>query len=85
MKTRLSNYIKNYERKESDDDPKNKSGAKKQQDDDDKADDDKLEDDEFSDLRNKLPLPEGVLKVNLGIPIIVLGHKIDLMIRGDKS
>ena len=32
-----------------------------------------------------MPLPEGVLKVNLGIPIIVLCNKIDLMMRGEKS
>jgi hypothetical protein len=32
-----------------------------------------------------MPLPEGVLKVNLGIPIIVVCSKIDLLIRGEKS
>jgi hypothetical protein len=48
---------------------------------------DKLDDDldDFSDLKSKLPLPEGVLQVNLGIPIIVVGHKIDLLLRGDKA
>ena len=47
----------------------------------------KLEEDldDFSDLRTRLPLPEGVLQVNLGIPIIVLCHKIDLLQRGDKA
>lgn len=32
-----------------------------------------------------MPLPEGVLKVNLGIPIIVVCNKIDLLLRGDKA
>jgi hypothetical protein len=39
---------------------------------------------EFKELKNKLPLPEGVLTVNLGIPIVVVCSKIDLMIRGDR-
>ena len=43
------------------------------------------DDDEFSDLKSKLPLPEGVLLVNLGIPIIVLCNKVDLLLRGEKS
>jgi hypothetical protein len=33
--------------------------------------------DDFSDLKSRLPLPEGVLQVNLGIPIIVVCHKIE--------
>jgi hypothetical protein len=32
-----------------------------------------------------LPLPEGVLVTNLGIPIIVVCHKVDLIGRADKS
>jgi hypothetical protein len=45
-----------------------------------------LDDDEdYSDLRAELPLAEGVLKVNLGIPIIVVCSKVDLLLRGDKS
>ena len=36
-------------------------------------------------LKNELPLPEGVLKVNLGVPIIVACHKVDLIGRGDKA
>jgi hypothetical protein len=32
-----------------------------------------------------MPLREGVLQVNLGIPIIVVCSKIDLMARGDKT
>jgi hypothetical protein len=36
-------------------------------------------------LKNRLPLPEGVLKVNLGIPIIVNCTKVDLLMRGEKA
>lgn len=32
-----------------------------------------------------MPLQEGVLKVNLGIPIIVACNKVDLLVRGDKA
>lgn len=41
--------------------------------------------DDLTDLKDRLPLPEGVLKVNLGIPIIVACNKIDLLFRGDKA
>lgn len=49
--------------------------------------DNDLDDDEdnLNDLKNQLPLPEGVLQVNLGIPIIVVCSKADLLVRGDKS
>ena len=43
------------------------------------------EEDEMMHLKSMLPLPEGVLKVNLGIPIIVVCHKVDLIGRGDKA
>jgi hypothetical protein len=33
----------------------------------------------------KLINGEGVLKVNLGIPIIVACSKVDLLVRGEKS
>jgi hypothetical protein len=32
-----------------------------------------------------MPLQEGVLKVNLGIPIIVACTKVDMLIRGEKA
>ena len=32
-----------------------------------------------------MPLEEGVLMVNLGIPIIVLCQKADLLVRGEKA
>jgi hypothetical protein len=39
---------------------------------------------DLSKLKEEMPLDEGVLKVNLGIPVIVVCHKIDLMMRGEK-
>jgi hypothetical protein len=36
-------------------------------------------------LKDQIPLPEGVLKSNLGIPIIVTCHKADLISRGDRA
>ena len=32
-----------------------------------------------------MPLEDGVLMVNLGIPIIVLCQKVDLLVRGEKA
>lgn len=40
------------------------------------------EEDEFKNLKNEMPLPEGVLQVNLGMPIIIACHKVDLLSRG---
>jgi hypothetical protein len=39
----------------------------------------------LADLKAQMPLGQGVLQVNLGIPIIVVCSKIDLMARGDKA
>lgn len=36
-------------------------------------------------MKSRMPLPEGVLKLNLGIPIVVVCHKVDLISRGDKA
>lgn len=36
-------------------------------------------------MRYELELSEGVLKVNLGIPIIIVCNKIDLLIHGEKA
>jgi GTPase SAR1 family protein len=38
-----------------------------------------------SDLKMEIPLPEGCLKVNLGIPILVIVNKVDLLLHGDKK
>ena len=50
------------------------------------GEDDGSEDSEVEDVRVEMPLPPGVLKVNLGIPIIVVCNKIDLLqSSGEKS
>lgn len=36
-------------------------------------------------MRKNLALGEGVLKVNLGIPIFVVCNKVDLLIHGEKA
>jgi GTPase SAR1 family protein len=38
----------------------------------------------LDDLKSKIPLPEGVLKVNLGIPILIVCTKTDLINHGEK-
>jgi len=40
---------------------------------------------EAEDLRLEMDLPEDCLKVNLGIPIIVVVNKVDLLLHGDKK
>lgn len=40
---------------------------------------------EIEDMRKDLALGDGVLKVNLGIPIVVVCNKIDLLIHGEKA
>lgn len=40
---------------------------------------------EVEDMRKDLALGDGVLKVNLGIPIIVVCNKVDLLIHGEKA
>ncbi|CDW77480.1 cytoplasmic dynein 1 light intermediate chain 2 [Stylonychia lemnae] len=89
MKEKLTRFVKNFERKDDsndNDDAINKNKLVKMDtnllDEDEKLDDDF---DDYKDLKSRLPLPEGVLKVNLGIPIIVVCQKIDLLLRGDKS
>lgn len=37
------------------------------------------------DIKLDLPLPDGCLKVNLGIPIMVMVNKVDLLLHGDKK
>lgn len=89
MKEKLTRFVKNFERKDDsneNDDAINKNKLTKKDtnlmDEDEKLDDDL---DDYKDLKSRLPLPEGVLKVNLGIPIIVVCQKIDLLLRGEKS
>ena len=36
-------------------------------------------------LEDQVPLEEGVLKINFGIPIVVACHKVDLITHGEKA
>lgn len=36
-------------------------------------------------MRKDLVLGEGVLKVNLGIPIVIICNKVDLLVHGEKA
>ena len=47
--------------------------------------DDNEQVEEEADLRLEMDLLEGCLKVNLGIPIIVVVNKVDLLLHGDKK
>lgn len=38
---------------------------------------------DLSELKKELPLPDGVLKVNLGIPIMVVVTKADHLVHGE--
>jgi hypothetical protein len=49
------------------------------------SDDDSDEDMFMKNLQDSVPLPDGVLKSNLGIPIIVVCHKADLISRGERA
>lgn len=42
-------------------------------------------DDELDNLKEDLPLPDGVLKVNLGIPIIIVCTRAELLLHGDRA
>lgn len=48
-------------------------------------DDSEDEEAQLEDLKMEIPLPEGCLKVNLGIPILVIINKVDLLLHGDKK
>ena len=74
-------YIKNYKRKDSEQEQREKENQTKI----DKNDEDLQNEQDISDLKRQMPLPEGVLKVNLGIPIIVVCNKVDLLLHGDKA
>ena len=44
-----------------------------------------MDGDDLDDLRAEKELPEGCLKVNLGLPIIVAVNKVDLLEYGDNQ
>ncbi len=59
--------------------PKRKGGANS--DSEEEIDQEQLE----LDTKLEMPLPEGCLKVNLGIPIMVVVNKSDLLLHGDNK
>ena len=79
MKQKIEMYIKTFE-----DPVLDEHGhlIKKRQDETEKLGSD---DETVEDLKKELALGEGVLKVNLGIPIVVVCNKVDLLIHGDKA
>lgn len=82
LKLRIEHYVKNYEEPGSE--RSELSDLKVQK----KEGEELLEDDEqdnLASIKSSMPLPEGVLKVNLGIPIVVVCSKIDLLLRGEKT
>lgn len=76
MKKAMENHIKTYEDPELDDNGKLIVKTRPVE---------KTEEDGEPDMREKLELGEGVLKVNLGIPIVVICNKVDLLAHGEKA
>lgn len=70
-----------YEEPEIDADGKLVTKIKESQDDKENDEDDDAAD--LNELKKELPLSEGVLKTNLGIPMIVAITKADLLLYGD--
>ena len=77
MKKKIETHIKTYE------DPQVDSSGKLVITTRAKADG--SDNEEPEDIRKNLALGEGVLKVNLGIPIIVICNKVDLLFQGEKA
>ena len=89
MKNKLQTFVKTFEEPEFDENGKPLGKMKGNMESNDplgEGEGQQNEDEEdINELKAQLPLGEGVLKVNLGIPIIVICTKIDLMMRGDKA
>ena len=90
LKNRLMNYVQTYEEPQLDEDGnllgKLRESTTRAEDEENKAGELLDDDDENMEyLKSQIPLGEGVLKVNLGIPIIVVCMKADLLIRGEKA
>ena len=89
LKTRLARHFKNFDLegngKVPDDNKKKEKTNVKEKEDINSDSDDSAAEDFMNYLEDQVPLPEGVLKSNLGIPIIVACHKADLIGRGDRA
>lgn len=75
MKKGIETHIKTYDDPELDENGKQIIKTKPKNDDGE----------EIADIRETLELGEGVLKVNLGIPIVVICNKVDLLVHGEKA
>ena len=89
LKTRLARHFKNFDlegnENVAEDSKKQGKTDKKDAEDKDSDSDDSAAENFMDYLQDQIPLPEGVLKSNLGIPIIVACHKADLIGRGDRA
>lgn len=85
MKKKLLTFVKTYEEPAFDEEGKLIGKATSGNIDGDAQEKGEDEEDDIADLKAELPLGEGVLTINLGIPIIVVLSKIDLMMRGEKQ
>lgn len=81
MKSQLVNSWKLYEEPQLDD--QGNLIKKLKVEDEANSDDDEKE--TIEDVRLEMDLPEGVLKVNLGIPIMVVVSKVDVLLHGEKK
>ena len=82
MKTKIENQWKTFEEPELDD---HGNLIKKLKVEKVTKDSSESEEHDEGDARLELDLPEGCLKVNLGIPITVIVQKVDLLLHGDKK
>ena len=78
MKQKIITHVKTYEEPQIDEHGKLIRKGRKEEKKRDKEEDDGSEDSEIEDVRVEMPLPPGVLKVNLGIPVVVVCNKISL-------
>lgn len=87
MKNALINHWKLYEEPQLDEQGQlmNRVSLAKPQTQNDSDSEEVPEGNQEQDIRLEMPLPEGCLKVNLGIPILVVVNKVDLVLHGDKK
>ena len=87
MKQNILTQVKTYEEPQLDENGKLiRKGRKETQNREGKEAEDGSDDSEIDDVRVEMPLGQGVLKVNLGIPIIVVCNKIDLLtVHGERA
>lgn len=89
LKNRLARHFKNFDREGNgtvaEDETKKVNKSKRDGDESGSESDDSDGENFMQHLQDQTPLPEGVLKSNLGIPIVVTCHKADLIGRGDRA